>query len=356
MSTKKIISLIGTRPQLIKSSKLYYALYKNKEIRHKIFNTGQHYDWNLFGALKKEFSVKIDHSERIHKNIFQIEKMIESSRKYLMHERPDLVLVYGDTNSTLAASIAATYLGIQIAHIEAGLRSGDIDMPEERNRIIVDSIASILFSPSHDSFERLTKEKKSFQKIYNVGDIMYDIHCDNLKNKIQRYSKTTLPNKYVLATIHRQSNVDDSKKLKNIIKFLESLSNSYYVVFPIHPRTQKNINNFSLKIKSNNVSIIEPQNYSKTQFLLNNCNFVVTDSGGIQKESFFHKKPCFILRENTEWKEIINLGWGKLLNLEKYKFNKNAIKSFVNLKRKHAKPYGNGKAAEKIKKILLNLL
>ena len=356
MSTKKVISLIGTRPQLIKSSKLYYTLYKDKKIKHKIFDTGQHYDWNLFGSIKNEFSIDIDHAKRIKKDISQIDKMIENTRKYLINESPDLVIVYGDTNSTLAASVAATYLGIKIAHIEAGLRSNDLDMPEERNRIIVDSISSILFSPSYDSFMRLDKEKKSFQKVYNVGDIMYDVHRDNLKNIVHKNKDKALPKNYVLATIHRQSNVDDYKKLKKIINFLNALAKKYKIIFPIHPRTKKNLNNYSIKVKSSNISIIEPQNYSETQFLLNNCYFVVTDSGGIQKESFFNKKPCFILRKNTEWKEIINLGWGKLLNLEEHKFNDNTIKSFINLKRKYTKPYGNGKAAEKIKKILLNSL
>jgi UDP-GlcNAc3NAcA epimerase len=352
----KIITVVGARPQFIKSSVLSNVFTNNySNINEIIIHTGQHFDSNMSNIFFEQLSIKKPkynlnigggtHGQMTGRQIEQIEQV-------LLNEKPNLVIVYGDTNSTLSASIAASKLNIPIAHVEAGLRSFNKNMPEEQNRIISDHLSSYLFAPSELSVSNLLKENISNSNIFNYGDIMFDVINVFKKQEIKPIISQNIPSNYILCTFHREENTENPKKLSEIIRALNECCQN--IIFPIHPRTKNAItkNNLSL---SDKIICIDPIGYLQMSWLLSNCDFVITDSGGVQKESFFHNKYCIVTRNETEWTELVKLGFNVLTganseNILRQIKNKTIVNSL------NVSPYGNGTTAIQIAKKLAEIL
>ena len=326
----KIITILGARPQFIKASAVSREISKYKEIEEIIIHTGQHFDKNMSDVFFEEMSIpKPDYNLNIN-SLSQgamTGRMIEEIEKVLLKEKPDVIMVYGDTNSTIAGALAAKKLHIKVIHIEAGLRSFNNNMPEEINRILTDRISDYLFCPTDIAVKNLKKE--GFDnldcKVIKCGDVMQDvaIYYDNFAKKLD----LNLPSEFILTTIHRAENTDDINRLKNIIDALNEISKEIKIVCPIHPRT-RNI------IADNNIDvdfiIIEPVSYLEIVYLLKNCKLVMTDSGGLQKEAYFFKKLCLTLRDETEWLELVTNGFNKLVGAN----SKSIISGFEEFKSK----------------------
>ena len=362
----KIVTVVGARPQFIKAATLSRAICQhnskpgNLAIEEKIIHTGQHYDPNMSDNFFKELDIP---SPNFHLNIrsaaqgAQTGKMLEKIEDILQKELPDFLLVYGDTNSTLAGALAAVKLHIPVAHIEAGLRSFNRIMPEEVNRVLCDHISTLLFCPTKTSIQNLEDEGIT-KGIKLVGDIMYD----GMLYYKERASQTILdnlsiePNNYILATVHRAENTDNPARLKSIIEALENTAHSSKaVVLALHPRTKKLLKKQDLKL-SKSIQVIEPTPYLETITLLQNAKAIMTDSGGMQKEAFFLKTPCLTLRDETEWVETIDIGTNRLIGADIKKAAKALDQLFSNKWNPDfsANPYGQGDAAEKIVMELIN--
>jgi len=282
-------------------------------------------------------------------------QMIERIEQVLLDEQPDWVLVYGDTNSTFAGAMAARKLHIKVAHVEAGLRSFNMKMPEEVNRILTDRISDILFCPTETAVENLKKEGYDYigSKIVNCGDVMQDAAIFYSANA--KEIEKPLPQKFILATIHRAENTDSAQLLKGIFSALEQISGELTVVLPLHPRTKSKLQNMGHDFENSKIMYIPPASYFEMIYLLKNCQMVMTDSGGVQKEAYFFEKPCITLREETEWVELIKNGFNILAgsNPQRIMDTFNKVKStksydFTN------KLYGHGNAGEIILKELLD--
>lgn len=359
----KVITVLGARPQFIKAAALsreFLTNFKNK-IDEKIIHTGQHYDANMSDKFFKELNIPRPKYNLNVRSIFHGEmtgKMIIDIEKILLKEKPDYLIVYGDTNSTLAGAIAATKLNIPIAHIEAGLRSFNQHMPEEINRVITDKLSSILFCPTKKSIENLSKENIK-KHVYNVGDVMFDVAKYQQKkfNKFNNFfNSLKISNDFILVTCHRAENTDNLLNLKNILSSLNQLSRISTIVFPIHPRTMNAINTNNLKEYIKNIKILDPLSYSEISELIKNAKCVLTDSGGMQKECFFYGTPCITLRNETEWVETLDAGMNILVGSSKNKILKET-KKLLGRKDKtksRLKPYGNGDASSKIASKLYN--
>ena len=303
----KIITIIGARPQFIKASILSDLFKKNDFFSEKIIHTGQHFDSNMSQIFFNEMRLpRPDYNLNINQmNHGQMTaKMMEKIEPIIINDDPDGVLVYGDTNSTLAGSLTAAKLGIPVFHVEAGLRSYNRSMPEEINRILTDHISTLLFCPNQNAVNLLAKEgiKKG---VFNSGDIMYDtfLKFSNLNEKInKKLSSQNLP--YILTTIHRQENTNNKEKLISIFNSLEKINNKTKIIFPMHPRTYEKLKKLNISTK---IEFIKPVGYLSMLALLNSAEIVITDSGGLQKEAFFAKKKCITVREETEWTELIEI-------------------------------------------------
>jgi UDP-N-acetylglucosamine 2-epimerase (non-hydrolysing) len=349
----KIISIVGARPQIIKCAPVSRELRKN---HHEIIiHTGQHYDHELSSLFFDELHIpKPDYNLGVGSGShgLQTGEMLIKIEKILLNEKPDLVLIYGDTNSTIAGALASSKLHIPTGHIEAGLRSFDRDMPEEINRVVSDHISDLLFAPTVTGVKNLNNEG-IIKGVFNVGDVMYDALLTNIKIA-EKYSKilSTLDIKskeYYLATIHRPSNTNDKKNLANILSSFSKIKKT--VVFPVHPRTLKYIKKFELKDRiGENILLIKPVGYLDFLTLEKNACKILTDSGGIQKEAYLLLVPCITLRKNTEWIETIRDGWNKLVGADEQKII-NTVNDFYP-ENKQKKYFGNGDASKKIKKIL----
>jgi UDP-GlcNAc3NAcA epimerase len=314
----KILTVVGARPQFIKLAPFSKILRENG-INEIIVHTGQHYDENMNDLFFKELEIPDpdynlgigsgNHEEQTGRMLIEIEKVI-------LKENPDLVIVYGDTNSTLAGALAASKLHIKLAHVEAGLRSFNKRMPEEINRVLTDHVSDILFCPTQTAVENLKNEGIT-NGVYLVGDVMFDalLHfskiSDMKSNILERLN--IKPKGYYLATIHRAENTDNYERLKNILTAFSKMNE--IVVFPIHPRTRKMINYYGLNdlLENYNVKVIDPVGYLDMLKLEKNAKAILTDSGGVQKEAFWLKVPCITLRDETEWIETVNLGWNRLV-------------------------------------------
>jgi len=303
----KILSIVGTRPQYVKLAAIYNSS-STRAITHDWIDTGQHYSTNMSGDLIEEFQIpspKLNLQVGSGQHGAQTAKMLEGIEKFLISNNYDVVLVYGDTNSTLAGALAASKLRIPVAHIESGLRSNNMDMPEEQNRRIVDHISTLLFAPTKVAVENLKQEGLS--SIVKSGDIMYDVI---LKNSLDLKKEKSASGNYVLVTIHRAENTDSNERLESIIRALGNLP--LPVILPAHPRLLQRLEEFKIEINEEKIRIIEPLGHKELLGMMLNAKCVVTDSGGLQKEAFMLRKICVTVRSETEWPETLEFGWNVL--------------------------------------------
>lgn len=358
----KIVTIIGARPQFIKAAVVSRALKAVKCISETIIHTGQHFD-------TKMSSIFLDQLEIPHPD-YQLGvnrlnhgamtgQILEKTEPILENEQPDWVLVYGDTNSTLAGALAAAKLNFPIAHVEAGLRSFNRKMPEEINRVVTDHISSILFAPTKTAVRNLKAEGISKKLIHQIGDVMFDAAM--LFGAVGRKHSDILdtlnlnPGSYILATIHRAENTNNPDRLRNIFSGLEKIAHSLPVVIPLHPRTRKYLEMLGeLESYLHSLTILDPVGYLDMACLEQQATIIVTDSGGIQKEAFFYRVPCITLRDETEWVELVDLGWNKLVSPRSATEVADAINSSIGMKGKEDSPYGEGNASKLIVDILLD--
>lgn len=360
----KIVTILGARPQFIKASIVSKKINK-EHIPEVIIYTGQHYDKNLSELFFKELNLpEIKYNLKIGSSTHarQTGEMLIKIEEILLKEKPDVVLVYGDTNSTLAGALAASKIHIPVAHVEAGLRCFNKQLPEEINRILTDNISDILFAPTSTAKKNLKKENIT-KGVYLVGDVMYDLFLEmkeiiNEKNILVKFK--LCPKKFILATIHRAENTDSKENLKEIWNALKEISRTNIkVIFPIHPRTFKALKNFNLLNNKtpDNLILIQPISYKEMFTLEKNAKLIITDSGGVQKEGYFHKTQCLIVRGETSWSELVQTGWNKLTGANKKSIYEESIKRFnSNISKKWESFYGQGDASDKVVSIIKNLL
>lgn len=347
----KIFTVIGARPQFIKAAPVSRAFGSQPGLDEVLVHTGQHFDANMSDVFFEELGIPVPkHNLGIGGGSHgqNTGRMIEGLERLMVTERPDWVLVYGDTDSTLAGTVAAVKLQISVAHVEAGLRSHNMRMPEEVNRRLTDHASTLLFTPSHHADANLQLEGIDTARVINVGDVMYDaalMFGERAGNHPELLCRLEVGSgNYVLATVHRQENTDDEARLSAIFAALGALDRP--VVLPVHPRTKGCMERFGIEA-SPNIIMTEPLGYKDMNTLEHHAALVATDSGGVQKEAYFHRVPCVTLRDETEWTELVELGWNRLAP-------PGADDLLAILQRPHqrgredAAPYGDGRAALKI--------
>lgn len=350
----KILTIIGARPQFIKAATVSRAISKQNKITELIVHTGQHFDANMSEVFFEEMGIpEPDYHLGIgggnHGN--QTGQMLIAIEEVLIKEKPDWVLVYGDTNSTLAGALAASKLHIPIAHVEAGLRSFNKKMPEEINRILTDSVSDILFTPTITANKNLIKEGFDIEKIKQVGDVMYDaalFYSDFAETKSNILNRHELSSKgFILCTIHRAENTDDQKRLHAIFQNLEKVAKKHIILLPLHPRTKDSLIKINFNIPESKIKFIDPVGYIDMVMLEKHSKLIITDSGGVQKEAYFHKVPCITLRDETEWVELVDHGYNKLIkNFESLTVEVEDL--LVDITFDNQLLYGNGDSASKI--------
>lgn len=369
----KIVTIIGARPQIIKAAALSRAIktHYSQSIREIIVHTGQHYDENMSQVFFNELGIpapdyNLNTGSGSHGK--QTAAMIIGIEEILMNEKPNAIVLYGDTNSTLAGAIAASKIHVPIVHIEAGLRSFNKAMPEEVNRIMCDHVSTLLFSPTKTGFENLQREgfklnnEKPYTadnpKIYHSGDVMYDnslYFSDVAEQKTDILQRHQLKQaNFILATIHRNNNTDEPARLNALFSALYKLSEEKQltVVLPLHPRTAKLLQHnlhpelYKRVSESKRMKLIEPVSFLEMIALEKNCSIVMTDSGGVQKEAFYFKKPCVILRPETEWVELVTCGSAIIADADEARVLAAYDTLSVNQNLQYPPFYGNGKAAE----------
>ncbi|MDA3902770.1 MAG: UDP-N-acetylglucosamine 2-epimerase (non-hydrolyzing) [Desulfuromusa sp.] len=317
----KVMTIIGARPQFIKAAVVSRAFREHRpDVQEILVHTGQHYDTNMSDVFFEELDIpEPDYNLGVGGGTHgqNTGRMIEKLEKLMMEIGPDWVLVYGDTDSTLAGALAAVKLHIPVAHVEAGLRSFNRKMPEEINRVLTDHIADLLFAPTETGRQNLINEGISAKKVKLVGDVMYDaalFYKEKARKPNLPIELDASPEGFVLCTIHRAENTDDPQRLKNIF---QGLGNSgEQVVLPMHPRTKSKMAQSGISFPDN-VWVIEPVGYLEMVWLEENCKCVATDSGGVQKEAYFFGKPCVTMRDETEWVELVEAGWNRLVGADR---------------------------------------
>lgn len=348
----RLLTVIGARPQFIKAAALSREVRERDDIIETLVHTGQHFDSNMSDVFFDELDIPKPH---YHLGFgggshgAMTGRMLEGIEKIIFDEKPDCVLVYGDTNSTLAGALAAVKLHVPVAHVEAGLRSFNKRMPEEVNRILTDHAAGILFTPTEAASRNLQNEGLSPSSVHQVGDVMYDAALYYRARSRSPAWSQDIPANYVLATIHRAENVDDPSRLSEILKGIEISKRT--VVLPLHPRTRKALAERGQSIPEN-IKVVDPVGYLEMIWLIDNCRMVLTDSGGLQKEAYFFEKYCATMRNETEWVETVNAGWNVLVGFDSKKICQEI---------QHGSPkrdlqpnlYGNGDAAKKILDVLI---
>jgi UDP-GlcNAc3NAcA epimerase len=361
----KLITIIGARPQFIKAAPFSEEFRKNNE--EILVHTGQHYDVNMSDIFFEELMIpKPDYNLGVGSGNHgkQTASMLEGIEEIILKEKPDGLLVYGDTNSTLAGALAASKLHIPVYHVEAGLRSYNKLMPEEQNRVLTDHISDMLLCPTQTAVDNLSREGIT-KGVINTGDIMYDTVLRNIDIANKKYSngkwidEITRDNGsiiklkedgFYLATIHRAENTDNPQKLYNIFKAFSSLNKP--VLLPLHPRTKKLIEN--LDVNLDNIIIINPVGYLLMLYLTSNAYMVVTDSGGLQKEAYFLKTPCTTLRDQTEWIETLENEWNMLSSVNVDEIKTKVQRELTCLNHQQRKSFGDGNAARKICDAIVN--
>lgn len=341
----KVLTVVGARPQFVKAAMVSHAILESGRISEKIVHTGQHYDADMSGTFFSELHIP---EPEYNLNIGGLShgvmtgRMLEGLEPIIQQEAPDLVLVYGDTNSTLAGALAASKLNVPVAHVEAGLRSFNRAMPEEINRVVTDHLSSLLFCPTQGAVDQLANEGIR-DNVHRVGDVMYDAAL--VTSRIAGERSTVLadlalePGSYQVATLHRAENTDTREALLRAVDWLEDEATRDKMILPQHPRTASKMEQFGLGWKK--VRAVPPLGYLDMTALLANCGRVLTDSGGLQKEAYFHRKPCVTLRDETEWVETIECGWNRLWTVADY------------AERRPIDSYGDGTAAQQIVQRLL---
>jgi UDP-GlcNAc3NAcA epimerase len=357
----KIVTIVGARPQFIKAAaitRLIREEFKDQIIEIMV-HTGQHFDKNMSSIFFVELEIpepkyNLEISGGQHGAMTG--RMLEAIEDVLLVENPDWVLIYGDTNSTLAGAIAASKIHIPVAHVEAGLRSFNMRMPEEINRIIADRISNLLLCPTKTSVENLKKEALS-ACAHLVGDVMYDVSLFYQKRALERSTilqKMGLSDgKYILTTCHRAENTDDPKQLKSIVNALASIAENMPVVFPIHPRTRKFLEKYQFQDDLKKVMLVEPLPYLDMVRLEQSAKVILTDSGGVQKEAFFYGVPCVTMRDETEWIETVDTGWNTLTGADTEAIIQAFLASDTPPQRTGITPYGQGNASELCLKAIL---
>ncbi|MDX1838015.1 non-hydrolyzing UDP-N-acetylglucosamine 2-epimerase [Legionella taurinensis] len=359
----KVCTIVGARPQFIKAAAVSRIIAKRADVDEIIIHTGQHYDANMSSQFFDELSIP---QPGYHLNIgsgshgHQTGQMLAAIEDVLIREKPDWVLVYGDTNSTLAGALAAAKLHIPVAHVEAGLRSFNRKMPEEINRITADHLSQLLFAPTENGKQQLLKEGIDPRQIVNVGDVMLDATLFYNELNASRQTKVDewqlLAKPYVLATIHRAENTDNESRLQNICNALIELSKTYRIILPLHPRTRAALSQKSyFTTLEKQVFLTEPVGYLDMLALEKHAAFIVTDSGGVQKEAYFNQVPCITLRDETEWVELVEAGWNQLCSPdEAFSLHDYVVRAkTLVLKQSAENLYGQGRAAERIVEILI---
>jgi len=373
----KMVTIVGARPQFIKAAAVSRAIQLSNEKKRKIqeilVHTGQHYDYLMDRVFFEELGLPRPH---YHLGVGsgshgkQTGVILERTETVLQKERPGVVLVYGDTNSTLAGALASAKLNIPVAHVEAGLRSYNHRMPEEVNRLLTDHLSTYLFCPTAQAIQNLLKEGVRNGKgkiVKNVGDVMYDsiLYYSKLaeqKSTILKDLSLLTPNSqlrtpnYYLATLHRAENTDDPKRLKSILKALNEIGKKYPVILPLHPRTKKMISVHRLSKEARHVKLIAPVSYLNMLMLEKHARAILTDSGGVQKEAYWFGVPCVTLREETEWVETVRRGWNVLAGAETDKIIR-GVKSLGGKKflKDSMGLFGDGRTGEKIIRIMTSL-
>lgn len=360
----KILTVVGARPQFVKAAMVSRALTEHNKkgkniIDEHILHTGQHYDKNMSSVFFDDMHIPapryriecggLSHGEMTGRMMIEIEKIVHACK-------PDKVLVYGDTNSTLAGALVASKMNIPIVHVEAGLRSYNRTMPEEINRILTDHMSAILCCPTYRSVENLKSEGIA-EGVHHVGDVMYDAAllfgsvAESTSDILTELNLT--PQRYYLATVHRAENTSDKERLSNIFEALTEIStDSTPVVLPLHPATSGYLQKYGLSDfteKNKSVKLIEPVNFTDMIMLEKNAKYILTDSGGIQKEAYFHHVPCLTLREETEWIETVNAGWNTIVGYKKESII-NALSS--NTQKYEISEYGDGHTGDKIVQLI----
>lgn len=353
----KIVTVVGARPQFVKAAVVSEQL-KAVGLNEVMIHTGQHYDHNMsdvffstLGMAAPRYNLGIGggtHAEMTGRQMIAIER-------HLLHEKPAAVLVYGDTNSTLAGALAAVKLHIPVAHVEAGLRSFNTRMPEEINRILTDRVANILYAPSRVAVDNLRAEGTDLSRIFEVGDVMFDAAL--------RYggqpptARAVGGSRRIVVTIHRAENTDDPTRLDMIAQALIRLARDAHVVFPLHPRTQLALSKAGLleSVRAA-VKLVDPLGYIEMLEQIRLADVVVTDSGGVQKEAYFLGTPCVTLRSETEWTETVTLGWNRLVDPLSIEGIATAVDAAQRPKALDAQPYGDGQAASRIAAHLFSAL
>jgi UDP-GlcNAc3NAcA epimerase len=349
----KILTVIGARPQFIKAAAVSRLLRAEPGTSEILVHTGQHYDGNMSDVFFTELGIpKPDHHLGVGSGSHgaMTGRMLEKIEAVVLAEKPDVLLVYGDTNSTLAGALAAAKLHVPVAHVEAGLRSFNMRMPEEVNRVLTDHVSKWLFCPTRAAVDNLKREGIADDRVQLVGDVMYDVTlaARNADRRVDPWEVT--PENYILATIHRAENTDDPARLAAIFGGLTVVARSVPVLIPLHPRTRAILNRDGAA-GTTGVRLIDPVGYLDMACLERHARLVVTDSGGVQKEAFFHRVPCVTLRDETEWVELVELGWNRLVPPTSAKAVLDGISAALGKKDYRDPPpdlYGGGRAAERI--------
>jgi UDP-GlcNAc3NAcA epimerase len=359
----KIVTVVGARPQFVKAAAISRAIRTefSADIQEVLVHTGQHYDKNMSDVFFDELDIphpnyNLEISGGNHGAMTG--RMLEGVEKVLLQEKPDWLLIYGDTNSTLAGALAAAKLHIPVAHVEAGLRSFNMRMPEEVNRILSDRISSLLFCPTDTAVQNLASEGLR-TGVHNVGDVMHDVALF-FRERARQHSGAMerhglREREFALATCHRAENTDDPAKLKGILAGLAAVAELMPVVLPLHPRTRKLASDYQLGSYLDRLHVIEPLPFLDMVALEQAAKLILTDSGGVQKEAFFFQVPCITLREETEWVETVSSGWNTLVGSDNHRIRAVADSLVQGVGTRHAvTPYGNGDASKKILQLLTN--
>ena len=361
---KKVLTVVGARPQFIKAAPVSKALREWPGFHEIMVHTGQHYDPNMSQTFFDELDIGLpNHNLEVASGShgYQTGEMLKRLEPIVNDEKPDLVLVYGDTNSTLAAALTASKLCVPIAHIEAGLRSFNRGMPEEVNRVLTDHVATLLFCPTITAIKNLEQEGIT-SNVWNTGDVMYDValqFAEKSKSKSTVLRDLGIRHKaYILATVHRAENTDRKDYLANILGGLGKISADVPVVLPLHPRTRKMIRSFGLDGLLAPIKVIEPVGFLDMIALESNARLIATDSGGVQKEAYFHKTPCVTLRGETEWIETVEAKWNHLAEVSTMEGITAALRTSLDYSgvRSEIGEYGDGLASQKIVRVMAQYL